>query len=394
LHPGLAERIRTAIALLPSQLSFLVPGLPLGPDFRIEPARSWTDPRVGLGLLLNGAAVFAIVRRDSGRGRVAAATALLWLPLALIAGLTLTRGALLNGSRNLYLPSAGAAWLLGVGADALWRRGLAPTTLPRWLVPAGFVALMIACGDLALIQMSGWRTDETMYLAMIRVQPRNPDGYLGLALVDIGFRRDARALEALRRASVLDSTRYQIGTYHAAIASRQRNWPEVVRWAKIAQARGATEADSWLMEVAAYQSMNMLPQASLVLDTLMARNKSDPDVAAAFGQQMLLENRPNRAVKPLQYAVSWNPQDASLALRLGDAYARVGQLAAAKDEFKRASGLEPANVDAWLRLASVCHLLMDLGGRDEALRNAASLPGTNPAMIDSLWRKMAGVGEE
>jgi predicted Zn-dependent protease len=245
-----------------------------------------------------------------------------------------------------------------------------------------------------LIALSGWRSDETMYRMMIQAQPKNPDGYLGLALVKIGQRKDRTALAALDQAAALDSTRYEIATHHAAIAARYREWPEVIRWARLARARGATEADSWLLEVAALQSLQRLDEAGQVLDTLMAIQKSDPDVAAAYGRQKLLQNRPQQAVKPLEYAASWNPNDPSLALLLGDAYARVKSYDRARAEIKRAIGLDPGNVDAWLRLAVVCHLMLDIQGRDEALNNAANLPGSDPAKIQEMWKKMAGVGDD
>jgi hypothetical protein len=392
-HPSRPELVWTGLATLPTYLALLLPGFPQGPDRAIAPAHSPADWRVAAGLALHVVALLGLWRLRRDRSGLGAALMLLWLPLAMIGFVTVLRGVIFYGGRNLYLSSAGAAWLAGAGLERLWQRGLAPTTLPRGLVPAAFVVLVVVCVNQTWIAMAGWRTDETMYRAMIATQPKNPTGYVGLAMVKIGQRRDAAALEALRHAEALDSTRQEIATCRAAIESRRGNWPAVRYWAHTARVRGALEADAGLMEVNALQLMAELPTARDLLDTLMRDHKTDPDVAAAFGRQMLLENRPMRAVKPLRYAAEWDPQDAGLALLLGDAYARVKHYEEARQELRRATGLEPNNVEAWLRLAAVCHLLGALQERDDALNNANSLPGADPAQIDAMWRKMAGIGE-
>jgi len=392
-HPAPMERVWTSLATLPVYLAMLVPGVPQGPDWQIVPARSFADPRVILGLVLHLGALALLVRWWGRRSRLAAAVMLLWLPLAMIGALTLTRGVLFYGGRHLYMASGGAAWLVGVGVAHFWRRGLAPSTLPRWTLAVGYAALVVVGVYQAWVAMAGWWSDETMYRAMIRTQPKNASGYLGLALVKIGQRHDNVALEALRRAAAIDSSRYEIATYHAAIASRAGDWEQVVRWARLARVKGATEADAALMEVNALQALDRLPEAHVLLDTLMATNKTDPDVAAAFGKQMIQEKRYARAIKPLQYAEGWNPNDPGIAILLGDAFARLGHYEEARKELQRATGLQPGNIDAWLRLASVCHLMGDFAARDDALANAQSLPGADVKQIQEMWQKMAGLGE-
>ncbi len=386
--PGPAERLWTALALYPSQLAFLLPGFPHGPDWWIAPARSAADPRVAAGVALHAATLFLLVRSWSSRGGVTAATLMLWLPSVLMAGIVLTRGVLVQGERHMYLPSVGAAWLVGLGGWKLWRRGLAPTTLPRVLLPIAFFALLVFNIERSLVQLSGWRTDETMYRAMIRAQPERADGYLGLALVSIGHRKDAQALSALARAEEIDSTRYEIATYRAAVYSRRADWPEVIRWTRNSIRRGATESDPWLMQINALQSMKLWPWSRSLVETLMVRHKADPDVAAAFGRQMLGEDLPERAVKPLEYAIGWNPNDASLHLLLGDAYARARRPEKAVEHFRRAAGIEPGNGDVWVRLAAVYHSVGEVMLRDEAIGNAASLPGADTTRLRRIYDRM------
>ena len=387
-NPGGAERMWTAIALFPSQLARLLPFFKHGPDWFIEPARSAADWRVPLGVVLHVGAALLLIRTWRSRLALGPALLMLWLPSLLMAGMVLTRGVLLNGERHLYLPSAGAAWLIGAGGWALWRRGLAPTTLPRVVLPVLLGLLLVFNIERSLVQMAGWRTDETMYRAMMRAQPERPTGYLGLALVSIGARNDKVALQALQRAEAIDSTRYEIGTYRAAIASRRAQWPEVIRWSRNAIRRGAPESDPWLMEINALQNMKLYPWSRTLVETLMVHHKNDPDVAAAYGRQMLLEDLPTRAIKPLEYAVGWNPRDPSLRLLLGDAYARVSRPEKAVEEFRRATGLQPGNGDAWLRLAAVYHSVGANGLRDEALGNAASLPGADTTRIRAIYVRM------
>ena len=387
-HPTGSEKLFTALAVLPSELQFLLPFFPHGPDWMVDPARSAADPRVALGVILHAGAIVLLVRTWRSRLPVTPALVMLWVPLALMAALTLTRGVLLNGERHVYLASAGAAWLAGVGGWRLWKRGLHPTTFPRWILAPLFGAVLVAGLWQSLVQLGGWWSDETMYRAMIRSQPRRADGHLGLALVMIGQRNDRVALAAIRHAEEIDSTRYEAATFRAAIASRHAEWPEVIRWSRNSIRRGATEADPWLMEINALQTMQLLPWSRTLVETLMTHHHEDPDVAAAFGRQMLLENLPGRAVKPLVYAVGWNPQDAGLRLLLGDAWMRVNRPNDAIEEFRHAVGLQPSNVDAWLRLAAAYHLVGEVGLRDDAISSAASLPGADTTRIRRVYTRM------
>ncbi len=388
-HPTAAERVFMALAVFPTQVQFLLPFFHHGPDWAIyPPIRSATDWRVAAGIVLHLAAILLIVRTWRARSPVAPALLMFWLPMALMTGLTLTRGVLLNGERNVYLPSAGAAWLIGIGGWRLWKRGLQPTTFPRWILAALFGGLLVVGIWQSIGQLGGWWRDETMYRAMIHAQPDRPDGHLGLALVMIGQRNDRIALAAIRHAEEIDSTRYEAATYRAAIASRSGDWPNVILWSRNAIRRGATESDPWLMEISALQQLKLLPWARAMCETLMTHHKNDPDVAAAFGREMLLEDLPGRAVKPLEYAVGWNPNDASLRLLLGDAWMRVNQPDRAIEEFRSAMGIDPANVDGWLRLAAAYHVVGEAQLRDVAISNAASLPGADTTRIRRVYDRM------
>lgn len=388
-HPTLPERVYMALAVFPTQVLFLLPFFPHGPDWAIvPPIQSPADGRVAAGALLHLGALVLLVRTWRARAPIAPPLLLFWLPALLMSGLTLTRGVLLNGERHIYLSSAGAAWLAGMGGWHLWKRGLRPATFPRWILVPVLGTVLVAGIWQSLVQLGGWWSDETMYRAMIRAQPHRADGHLGLALVMIGQRNDRVALAAIQHAEEIDSTRYEAATFRAAIASRYGRWPEVIQWSRNSIRRGATEADPWLMEINALQTLNLLPWSRTLVETLMTHHHEDPDVAAAFGRQMLLENLPGRAVKPLVYAVGWNPQDPGLRLLLGDAWMRVNRPNDAIEEFRRAVGLEPSNVDAWLRLAAAYHLVNEVGLRDDAISNAASLPGADTTRIRRMYTRM------
>lgn len=390
-NPSFAERLWTALAILPGQLAFLLPGFPHGPNWEIDPARSLADWRVAVGLMLHLGAIALLVRSWRSRTPVAPAVLVLWLPLALMGAVTLSRGALFPGERHIYLASAGAAWLVGIGGFALWKRGLQPTTFPRWILPVlGGVVLVLGVLH-SLEQLAGWRNDETMYRAIIHAQPGKAQGHLGLALVMIGQHNDRIALAAIQHAERIDSTRYEAATYRAAIASRRGDWSTAIQWSRNAIRRGATEADPWLMEIHALQQMKLLPWSRILLDTLMAHHKNDPDVAAAFGRQMIFEGAPVRAVKPLEYAIGWHPDDPSLHLLLGDALVKLQHYDRAIEEFRRASGLDPGSVDTWLRLAAVYHGVGEFGARDDAVNNAASLPGADTTSIRRFYQRLLAV---
>ena len=73
---------------------------------------------------------------------------------------------------------------------------------------------------------------------------------------------------------------------------------------------------------------------------------------------------------------------------LGDAWMRVNRPNDAIEEFRRAVGLEPSNVDGWLRLAAAYHLVNEVGLRDDAIASAASLPGADTTRIRRMYTRM------
>src|SRR5262249_39513960 len=64
----------------------------------------------------------------------------------------------------------------------------------------------------------------------------------------------------------------------------------------------------------------------------------------------------------------------------------------AREEIRRGVGLDPGNIDGWVRLATVSHMQGDYNGRDAALRNAASLPNADLNQLRTIRAKMDLLG--
>lgn len=84
----------------------------------------------------------------------------------------------------------------------------------------------------------------------------------------------------------------------------------------------------------------------------------------------------------LEKALRLDPDHAAIALKLGNARSRRGELHGALDAYQRAALLEPDNPQAHFFLGSTLHGLKDFAGAEAALPQAASRsPETNPAPI-------------
>jgi hypothetical protein len=290
LEPGGEARLWTALAVPAWELRFLLPGVGHGPDWMLAPLTT-PAPAAFLGLALHVLAAMLLVRHIARRDPLALPLAILWLPLVGMSALALARGALFSGERHIYMASAGAAWVAGVWLE----RAMKTRARVGLIARTGFLALAGAlvawsAGD-TLAALPAWRSEEAMYAAIERTQPRNAFGPLGQALAAIDSGDDPQAWEALARASAIDSTRYEIALYRAGILLRRGRPEESIALARAAGARVGWNRDARLIEALALQRLGRWAESRPVLEDLRARTTGDADVGTALRAQQAGESR-------------------------------------------------------------------------------------------------------
>src|SRR5439155_7140448 len=90
------------------------------------------------------------------------------------------------------------------------------------------------------------------------------------------------------------------------------------------------------------------------------------------------------ALAPLRTASARLLDDAGLAWDLGRAAIATGDVGLARTAFERAVVAAPAFYDAWLGVADTRARLGDGIGADQALAQAAALPGASDGRVEAL----------
>ena len=380
--------------MLPGYVSFLWPWVTHSPDRAAAlPGRPF-DLAVIAGAALLFGVVFLTATLALRSSRLATPLACFWMPLLPSIGMALTRGYVAYAERLVYLPSAGAAWLLGLLLGPwLAARGDSPPSLragpARWI--AGSLALVLVVGSAARTAriLPDWRNDGTMYRAMARAQPRNAVARVGLAEVLEEQGREAEALEELRAAESLDPRLPEVQVSRAGYHLRRGEWSEVLARSRRALASDSTRAEARLLEATALLRLRRLDQARERLARLKAGDPADPAIESLWGQLLMLEGRFDEALPPLERASRWTPDDPGLAFALGNVCLRLGRADEARAAFERTVTIDSRYYDGWLRLALACHVLGDSAARDAALGRAALLPESRDGRVAELRSRLA-----
>lgn len=199
-----AARVRTALVNSAYVLRSLIWPFHLAPDYsynQIPVVERWLSPRLGLALLLLAAAgVIAWLGRRNRACRLGYAwLALAWLP---VSNLLFPIGAI-YANRLLYLPSLGAALIIGAGWDAIWPRlKKIPWTAAVLAAAALALALVYARTDLRIGQY--WSDNSSLFAYASRTAPNSSTVHFMYAgnLADWGHTR--RAIAQFRQTLLID----------------------------------------------------------------------------------------------------------------------------------------------------------------------------------------------
>jgi Flp pilus assembly protein TadD len=377
-----------AWALFPGYLAYLWPWFPHSPD-RAAPAFAGSPAHETLiGAALALAVLVWFARWLRARSPYATPLALVLLPLVPPLVLASTRGYGLYGERHIYLSSAGAAWGLGLALAALAARlGSSPG---RHAVTALAALLVAGSAVEALRALPAYRDDRAMYRTMTMREPENPMGYVGLAavLTERGELDESSAL--LARAERLGHALPSIHVGRARVAARRGDWSAVERESENALALDPGLLSAQLLHAVALMHTRRIDQAGAVLEPLRRQYPGHPEVGTVWGQYLLARGRTAEALPVLESATALLPREPSLWDAIGVANLRLGRRREARAAFERTVALAPGYLEGWLRLAGSCQLLGDAPGRDQALANAAALPGGAERV--AMFRRAIGGG--
>lgn len=301
----------TAFGLLSSYLEKLVWPVGLRPFHDFEPIRTASSPRFVAGVC--AAAILALVAwRFRRRAGVLAGTALLLLPL-LPALHAPSLGEGLLSERYLYLPSAGAAVLLGVALEELLSR---PRGAASRYVAVGAIA---ACALATVRQNAVWRDDLTLWTEGVRQSPRSAPMLERLGNARLAAGDLAGAADSLSRAVRIEPERLDARTNLAVALGR----------------------------------LGRASEARHHYDAVLLRRPDDVDALVGRGWTLAAEDRLHEALASYAAALGIDPRRADAHNLAAIAHARAGQLGAAAEHFRTAIRLDPGNPEYVRNLALI-----------------------------------------
>lgn len=387
------ELRRAAWALLPGYILFLWPWFAHSPD-RAAPrlAPSWQmETAIGATVIVAIVALLAWLLRR--RSPAATPLALFLLPLVPPLLLASTRGYGLFGERHVYLPSAGAAWLLALSWPWLaGERAPRPGSDTRRWIALGATAALIGGSAVATLQaLPDYRSDEHMYRAMTVKEPDNPTGFVGLAGLYASEGRAAEALPLLGIAERMDPGMAMVHVVRSQIASRAGDWHASLAAADRALALAPSLHTARLLRALATLRLGRIDEAGAELARLRASHPADHETAAVWGQYLIAAGRATEALPVLETAAAGLERDPGVWDALGFAYVGAGRFAEARDAFARTVAIQPGYLEGWMRLAGASQRLGDDDGRERALAAAARLPG-GAERVALMRRRLEAVG--
>lgn len=226
---------------------------------------------------------------------------------------------------------------------------------------------------------------------MVTLQPRSPQGHLGMAEAylanqqpDLAQRSNQRALEL---APGLPEARAQA----IEVALQQRQADKALAIARQAQADQPGDATGWLLEAEVQLRQRQWASAAAVLRQALQR-QSPGAAATKLHQALVLAGQPADA---RAFADQWlrsHPADTSLLFSMASLAHTRGDLAAAQQHYQRLLAVQADHTLALNNLAMVQLQLKQPGARMLAERAVAAAP-QNADLLDTLAQAQAAEGQ-
>ncbi len=375
----LARRQAAAFVMLPQYLAFLWPWYPHSSDVAVWlPASALAWPVVA-GAAFTLSMIAAVVVLGARRSPLAVPAAIVLVPVLPSLTVALAKGYLTSGERMVYLPSAGAAWLVALALAWAARKGRAW----RWSAIAAAAVLILGSGIETLRLQPTWADDAHVFQVMTARQPDNPAGWIGLAdgLARSGRKPEAEA--ALARAASLAPRLPAVYLGRAQLHYQYEEWDAVIADANQALTLDAATHQARLLRASTLLRLRRTAEAAPDIQRLLRDRPDDPSALMLEGQRLMMARRPAEAVVPLEAAARWRSDDPGLWFALGNARAAAGDLVAARTALERTVSIAPRYFLGWMTLARLCAALGDTVAAEAALEQARALPEAGRSHGDS-----------
>ncbi|MEM9070418.1 MAG: tetratricopeptide repeat protein [Myxococcota bacterium] len=221
------------------------------------------------------------------------------------------------------------------------------------------------------------------YERSIALAPDRFDAYLAAAQLYFAGDQPEEAGEILRRARVAVAPTSEVRRLLGQSELRRNRLPEAIAEFRAALQLDSENADALYGLASAQRRSRQLDAASTTLERLAVLDSAYPGLALERGRVFEAQGRPERAVRMFQRALSTNPDDMSLLLRLGAAQVAAKQLDEAETTLQRVLEAENANAEAQHFMGRVAFGRENYEAAQQYLDRAVAL---DPAVGDyHLW---------
>jgi len=332
----------SALALLGQYVEKLVWPVRLCGYYIFHPSTSPLELRVlaGVAVLLVLAALFLVCWRHRDEKVRFASFAIVWF-LATLAPVLNAHwlGENVFTERYLYLPSVGAAWLVGLGATMLWRRaGSHPARRQALVLVAVTVAILYAIR--IVIRNRDWNNDVVFFTRTIESSPE-PSLFISLGMALEGEGRTDEAIAqytaALRLKPDFSLAHYDLGN---ALARQGRVEEAVAQYREVLRLK-PDDFDAHNNLGNALASQGRVDAAAAEFAAALRINPHDPDAHYNLALELEDQGKVDAAVAQFSEALRLRPDDPDTHYNLGSALAKQGNTDAAIAQCSEALRLRP-----------------------------------------------------
>jgi tetratricopeptide (TPR) repeat protein len=357
--------VLSAIALVAQYVWKLLWPLRLCAFYVFHPSTSAFDPRVlaGLLVLLALAALFLVCWRSREGNVRFASFGIVWF-FATLAPVLNAHWVAANvfTERYLYLPSVGAAWLVGLGASRLWFRAAARPAERRALLLAGVTVGGLFAARI-VIRNRDWNNDIVLYTRTLELSPQAYiiQNNLGTVYWYAGAQDKAESM--WRAALALNPNRADVLNNLGLVAGRKKQYAQAAEFFERSIKLSPDEADPHRNLGTIYRLMGMPGPAEAELRKALALSPLDYRYLNDLGRLLLEEGRMGEAEEHFRASLRQWPNAFAYDF-LGEINIRRDATGEAERDFQDALNLDANDSNGHFGLG---YLYKAAGRRAEAL---------------------------
>jgi lipoprotein NlpI len=254
----------------------------------------------------------------------------LWFLISLLPVIGLVQvGLQAHADRYSYVPHVGLLVLI------VWECGDWLTRLPAGRIVAGVVAVCTTavCAYLTACQVSVWRTDGTLWLQALAVDPGNAFAHQHVGFFEVESGHPDKAIEHFE--IVMEQRPEQRSRLEPLVAVCRRHAGQPRNDARMFNEVGLLYARQGYME---YARARFAQAVAIAPDDVTARN----NLALALTRL----GRTDEARSHLEFVLSRQPENAGAHVNLGILLENAAEYSAARDHFAAAIRLDPQDAEA------------------------------------------------